>query len=170
MTINESFLLSHCCRIRYLCFQWKENKNKKKKQKRKAITTLLNIMTTKYALAFGFQLPEIRYSCLFLLPNHIYRLNGQWCNYCWCQCDHQRCFQRQCTKWWNSSQKRTHRNNFKYTCALHSMTIIWRNKITLLIDRSDFTRFFFCSASKFQQIRLISVSGHCTKFVKLLQA
>merc|ERR1712037_292410 len=74
MTINESFLLSHCCRIRYLCFQWKENK--KKKQTRKAITTLLNIMTTKYALAFGFQLPEIRYSCLFLLPNHIYRLYG----------------------------------------------------------------------------------------------
>ena len=68
------------------------------------------------------------------------------------------------TKWWNSSQKRTHRNNFKYTCALHSMTIIWRNKITLLIDRSDFTS-FICSPSKFQLIRIISVSGHCTKFV-----
>ena len=26
-------------------------------------------MTTKYALAFGFQLPEIRYSCLFLLTS-----------------------------------------------------------------------------------------------------
>ena len=59
------------CRIRYLCFQWKENKNKKKNKKEKQFTTLLNIMTTKYALAFGFQLPEIRYSCLFLLPNHI---------------------------------------------------------------------------------------------------
>ena len=157
MTINESFLLSiRTSGIRYLCFQWKENK----KKKRKAITTLLNIMTTKYALAFGFQLPEIRYSCLFLLPNHIYRLNGQWCNYCWCQCDHQRCFQRQCTKWWNLSQKRTHRNNFKYTCALHSMTIIWKNKITLLIDQSDFTSFFLFT-------KQVSADSHNFRFRSL---
>ena len=54
MTINESFLLSHCCRIRYLCFQWKENKNKKKKQKRKAIYYSTKYYDYEVCLSFWF--------------------------------------------------------------------------------------------------------------------
>ena len=118
----------------------------RKKQKRKAIYYSTKYYDYEVCLSFWF---STTWNSILLSistsKSHTAGLDGQWCNYCWCQCDHQRCFQRQCTKWWNSSQKRTHRNNFKYTCALHSMTIIWRNKITLLIDRSDFTSFFLLS-------------------------
>jgi len=72
-------------------------------------------MTTKYALfSFCFHLKFD--TLVYLLPNHICKLNGA-------NVIIKDAFNVAQMKE-NSSQKRTHRNNFKYTCALHSMTII----------------------------------------------